>query len=278
MRSFQIGDRIYAQDSLFIICGPCVIESAEHCHFLAGALKEIAGELDLEIIFKASFDKANRTSGNAYRGPGLEKGLEILSEIRRTAGLPVLTDIHEAAQAPLAAQCVDILQIPAFLCRQTDLILAAAETGRALNIKKGQFLSPWEMRHVVEKARARGNSNLILTERGSSFGYNNLVVDFRSLPILQELGHPVVLDVTHSLQLPGGAGGASGGLPQFIPHLARAAVAAGADGLFFEVHENPAAALSDGANALRLADLKPLLKVLLELHALLVRHRGDENG
>jgi 2-dehydro-3-deoxyphosphooctonate aldolase (KDO 8-P synthase) len=260
------------KDRLFLIAGPCVIESRDHVLFMAAALKKIAGECGIPFVFKASFDKANRTSINSFRGPGLDEGLKLFDEIRKTMGVRVLTDVHWPEQAASLAEVVDILQIPAFLCRQTDLIVAAAKTGKIVNVKKGQFLAPWEMKNVVVKAREAGNSNLILTERGASFGYNNLVVDFRSIPIMQESGCPVVLDVTHSLQLPGGQGDKSGGQPQFIPHLARAGVAAGVDGLFMEVHDNPAKALSDGPNALELSLLRPLLQDLMKIrHCLNLR-------
>lgn len=239
--------------SLGLIAGPCVIESEEHVHFLAHAIRKLAGD----FVFKASFDKANRSSVNTYRGPGLKEGLRILGDLRRE-GFQVLTDIHEPSQAESAAESVDILQIPAFLCRQTDLLVAAGRTGRTVNIKKGQFVAPQDMRNAVEKVASTGNNKILLTERGSSFGYNNLVVDMRGLVILRKLGYPVIFDATHSVQLPGAAGTASGGQPEFIAPLARAAVAVGVDGLFVEVHENPAKALSDGANALRL-DLLPAL-------------------
>jgi 2-dehydro-3-deoxyphosphooctonate aldolase (KDO 8-P synthase) len=253
------------KDRLFLIAGPCVIESRDHVLFMAAELKKIAAECGIPFVFKASFDKANRTSINSFRGPGLDEGLKLFSELRKSIGVRVLTDVHWPEQAAPLAEVVDILQIPAFLCRQTDLIVAAAKTGKIVNVKKGQFLAPWEMKNVVVKAREAGNSNLILTERGASFGYNNLVVDFRSIPIMQESGCPVVLDVTHSLQLPGGQGDKSGGQPQFIPHLARAGVAAGVDGLFMEVHDNPAKALSDGPNALDLSLLRPLLTDLMKI-------------
>jgi 2-dehydro-3-deoxyphosphooctonate aldolase (KDO 8-P synthase) len=236
-----------------LIAGPCVIESEEHVHVLAQEIRKIAGE----FVFKASFDKANRSNVAAYRGPGLKEGLRILGGLRKQ-GFQVLTDIHEPGQADAAAEAVDILQIPAFLCRQTDLLVAAGRTGRTVNIKKGQFVSPYEMRNAAEKVASTGNNQILLTERGSCFGYNNLVVDMRSLIIMRKLGWPVVFDATHSVQLPGGAGNASGGQPEFIEPLSRAAVGAGIDGLFVEVHENPAKALSDGANALRL-DLLPKL-------------------
>jgi 2-dehydro-3-deoxyphosphooctonate aldolase (KDO 8-P synthase) len=253
---------------LFLIAGPCVIESREHVLFMATELHKATAELGMPFVFKASFDKANRSSIKSFRGVGIEEGLKILAEVREKVGVPVLTDIHEAAQADAVGRAVDVLQIPAFLCRQTDLIVAAARTGRIVNVKKGQFLAPWEMKNVVVKAREAGSERFMLTERGASFGYNNLVVDFRSFPIMRGFGCPVIFDVTHSLQLPGGQGESSGGQPQFIPHLARAGVAAGVDGLFLEVHDNPAKALSDGPNALNLSLLRPLLsEVLAVRHA-----------
>ncbi len=242
---------------LGLIAGPCVIESEEHVHFLANEIRKIAGN----FVFKASFDKANRSSSASYRGPGLQEGLRILSGLRRE-GFQVLTDIHEPAQAEAAAEAVDILQIPAFLCRQTDLLIAAGRTGKIVNIKKGQFVSPYDIRHAADKVASTGNNQIILTERGSSFGYNNLVVDMRGLVIMRGHGYPVVFDATHSVQLPGAAGSASGGQPEFIAPLSRAAVAAGVDGVFVEVHEEPARALSDGANALRLDLLAGLLASL----------------
>lgn len=238
---------------LVLIAGPCVIESEEHAIFLARKIRKI----EPNFIFKASFDKANRSSANSYRGPGLKDGLRILKSIR-DSGFTVLTDIHEPAQAELAAESADILQIPAFLCRQTDLLVAAARTGRTVNIKKGQFVAPHDIRHAADKVAAAGNDRILLTERGSSFGYNNLVVDMRGLKIMRDFGWPVVFDATHSVQLPGASGTASGGQPEFIETLSRAAVAAGVDAVFVEVHEEPSRALSDGANALRL-DLLPAL-------------------
>jgi len=252
--------------SLAFICGPCVIESEEHCLMLAGALKAALGG---PFVFKASFDKANRTSLGSCRGPGLREGLRILAEVRRRTGLPVLTDIHTPDQAAPAAEAADILQIPAFLCRQTDLLVEAGRTGRAVNIKKGQFMAPLDMRHAVEKVRSAGNERVLLTERGSCFGYNNLVVDMRAIPMMRSLGVPVIFDATHSVQLPGAAGERSGGAPEFIAPLARAAVAAGADGVFFEVHEAPERALSDGPNALRLDRVAELVAVLRRLYGLL---------
>ena len=245
-----------------LIAGPCVIESEEHVHFLAREIGRIAGP----FVFKASFDKANRSSVSSYRGPGLKEGLRILAGVK-AAGYPILTDIHEPAQAGPAAEVADILQIPAFLCRQTDLLTEAGRTGRIVNVKKGQFLAPEDMRLAVEKIASTGNEKIILTERGTSFGYHNLVVDMRGLAIMRGLGYPVVFDATHSVQLPGAAGKASGGDSRFIPTLARAAVAAGVDGLFVEVHEAPERALSDGPNALRLDRLGPLLETLRRIHA-----------
>lgn len=253
------------ENSFFLIAGPCVIESDEHVLEMAKAIQTIARRLEIPFVFKSSFDKANRTSLHSYRGPGLEKGLKALRRVKEETDLPVLTDVHEVSQVEPVAQVCDVIQIPAFLCRQTDLLLAAGRTGKVVNIKKGQFVSPQEICHAVEKVRSTGNERILITERGSSFGYNNLVVDMRSLPILRGFGVPVVLDVTHSVQLPGGAGQASGGQPEFIETLARAGVGAGLDGLFLEVHENPAAALSDGPNALPLAALEPLLERLRAL-------------
>ena len=250
---------------LFLIAGPCVIESRDHAFFIASELRTMAAARGVPFVFKASYDKANRSSIKSFRGVGMNEGLRILADIRETLQIPVLSDVHEAAQCRRAAEILDILQIPAFLCRQTDLIVAAAATGKIVNVKKGQFLAPWEMRNVVEKIHEAGNDRILLTERGASFGYNNLVVDFRSFPIMQSFGCPVVFDVTHSLQLPGGQGSSSGGQPQYIPHFARAGVAAGVDGLFMEVHENPERALSDGPNALNLSLLPALLEQLVEI-------------
>ena len=238
---------------LGLIAGPCVIESEEHVHFLAGQIRAAVGS----FVFKASFDKANRSSVGSYRGPGLREGLRILAGLRKQ-GYPILTDIHEPSQAGPAAEAVDVLQIPAFLCRQTDLLIEAGRTGRIVNIKKGQFVSPTDIRHAADKVASTGNNRIWLTERGTSFGYNNLVVDMRGLAIMREFGWPVIFDATHSVQLPGGAGHASSGQPKFIAPLSRAAVGAGVDGLFVEVHEAPERALSDGANALRLDLLAPL--------------------
>jgi 2-dehydro-3-deoxyphosphooctonate aldolase (KDO 8-P synthase) len=269
MTKFAIGPvELGGGAPLVLIAGPCVIESEEHTVRMAHAVRDAARQAGLGAIFKASFDKANRTSKASYRGPGLGEGLRILAEAKRQTGLPVLTDIHEVSQVGPAAEVCDVLQIPAFLCRQTDLLVEAGRSGRAVNIKKGQFLAPWDVRHAAEKVAAEGDGRILLTERGSSFGYNNLVVDFRGLAILRETGFPVVLDVTHSLQLPGSGGSVSGGQPRFIEPLARAGVAFGVDALFFEVHDNPAQALSDGANALHRDLLQPLLRRLAELDRL----------
>ena len=252
---------------LAFILGPCVIESPAHAMDLALAIREIASRCGASVIFKASFDKANRTSGSSFRGPGLEAGLKVLSDIKARTGLPILTDVHEPAQAAPVAAVADVIQIPAFLSRQTDLIVAAARTGAVVNIKKGQFLSPKDVRHVVAKATAEGNQRLLVTERGVSFGYNNLVVDMRAFPMLRELGYPVVFDVTHSLQLPGAGDGVTAGLAEYIEPLASAGVAAGVDAVFMEVHEEPARAKSDAANALRLDHVEPLVKKLQRIDA-----------
>jgi 2-dehydro-3-deoxyphosphooctonate aldolase (KDO 8-P synthase) len=269
---FSIGEVQVGGGALFLIAGPCVIESEAHALKMAEAIASIARDKKLPYIFKASYDKANRTSIRSFRGPGLVEGLRILSKVRSAVGVPVLTDVHEAGDVARVAEAVDVLQIPAFLCRQTDLLVAAAKSGRAVNIKKGQFVSPWDMRHAVEKVRDAGGERVFLTERGASFGYNNLVVDMRSLAIMREFA-PVIFDATHSVQLPSagksnGHEGAqqSGGQPEFIPLLARAAVAAGVDGIFLEVHDNPAQAKSDGANALDLKVLPAVLDQLLAVH------------
>ena len=266
--------RLGAGNPLFVIAGPCVIESEAHARKMAECVSRIAADAGVPYIFKASYDKANRSSVKAFRGPGLAEGLRILGKIKSELHVPILTDIHEASQAAPAAEVADILQIPAFLARQTDLLIAAAKTGRVINIKKAQFLSPWDMGNVAEKVASSGNRSIILTERGASFGYNNLVVDMRTFPVLRKFGYPVVYDVTHSVQLPGGQGHASGGQPEFIETLARAGVAAGVDGVFLETHENPAAALSDGANALPLSELGQLLGRLKELSTLVRRWGG----
>jgi 2-dehydro-3-deoxyphosphooctonate aldolase (KDO 8-P synthase) len=252
---------------LLLIAGTCVVESRESALLHAAALQRIAEEAGLPLVFKASYDKANRTSAGSFRGPGLEQGLEILAEVRRETGLPVLSDVHDAGQCASAAEVLDVLQIPAFLCRQTDLVQAAAGTGKTVNLKKGQFLAPWDTAPLLEKARAAGGERILLTERGSCFGYNNLVVDMKGLPEMRGLGAPVIFDATHSVQLPGGLGSRSGGQSERVPTLARAAVGAGVDGLFFEVHEDPSRALSDGPNALPLARLPGLLRTLIEIDA-----------
>jgi 2-dehydro-3-deoxyphosphooctonate aldolase (KDO 8-P synthase) len=251
----------------FFIAGPCVIESEKHCLKMAERLAEHARRLRIDLIFKASYDKANRTSVNSFRGPGLHEGLRILEKARRVSGLPVLSDVHEMAQVRDAAAVLDAIQIPAFLCRQTDLVQAAARTGCCVNLKKGQFLSPQEMRKVLEKALATGNRNILLTERGTSFGYNNLVVDFRSFVIMRSFNHPGVFDVTHSVQAPGGQGDKSGGDAQFIPYLARAGAAIGVDGFFFEVHDNPGTAMSDGPNSLNLKSFPRLIEEILRIRS-----------
>jgi len=260
--------RLGAKNPLFLIAGPCVIESESHARKMAESVAKIAADAGIPYVFKASYDKANRSSAKSFRGPGAKEGLRILGKIKSDLKLPVLTDIHEREQAAPAAEVVDILQIPAFLSRQTDLLEAAAKTNRIVNVKKAQFLSPWDMKNVVEKIVAIGNNNIILTERGATFGYQNLVVDVRSFPIMKKFGYPVVFDATHSVQLPGGQGNASGGQPEFIEPLARAAVAAGVDGIFLETHDNPAEALSDGPNALPLSHLPVLLARLKELSTL----------
>ena len=265
----KIADFWVGGGELVLIAGPCVIEDAALTLDIARTLKRCAEELALPLIFKASYDKANRTSLSSFRGPGLAKGLEILARVKEEVGLPVLSDVHQVVEVAPAAAVLDVLQIPAFLCRQTDLVVAAAATGKPLNIKKGQFMAPWDMGPVVQKARSTGNSQVILTERGGSFGYNNLVVDFRSLALMQDLGCPVVLDATHSVQLPGGQGTCSGGRREFVPLLARAGVAAGADGIFLEVHPEPERALCDGPNSLALEDVLPLWRTLKALHAVL---------
>jgi 2-dehydro-3-deoxyphosphooctonate aldolase (KDO 8-P synthase) len=253
--------------SLAFIVGPCVIESAAHAMETALAIREIATRTRLGVIFKASYDKANRTSRQSFRGPGLDEGLRILADIKDKTGLPILTDIHEPSHAVVAAQVVDVLQIPAFLSRQTDLLVAAARTGKAVNVKKGQFLSPRDVKHVVDKISAEGNPSVLVTERGVSFGYNNLVVDMRAFPMLRELGYPVVFDVTHSLQLPGAGDGVTAGLAEYIEPLASAGVGAGVDAVFMEVHEEPARAKSDAANALRLDKLEALMRKLTRIDA-----------
>src|SRR5436305_5136341 len=269
--SFQVGEVHIGSGDLFLIAGPCVIESEEHALRMAEIIKGVTKALGVPFIFKASYDKANRTSMRSYRGPGIEEGLRILKKIKNELQLPVLTDVHETADVGKVAEVADVLQIPAFLSRQTDLVVAAALSGRAVNIKKGQFVAPWDMKHAVEKCRDAGNTRVFLTERGASFGYNNLVVDMRSLAIMRKFA-PVVFDATHSVQLPsaredGDGPATSGGQPEFIPLLARAAVAAGVDGVFMEVHDNPKEAKSDGANALESTKLRTILKEIMAVHA-----------
>jgi len=263
------------QPFLFI-AGPCVLESEALAHQVAAAMQQVADRLGVGFVFKASFDKANRTSLDSFRGPGIDEGLAILAGIKQEFGVPVVADVHEVAQVEKAAAVLDVLQIPAFLCRQTDLLVAAAQSGRVVNLKKGQFLSPWDMAHAVAKVKAIAPERLLLTERGSCFGYNNLVVDMRALPVMRSLGCPVIYDATHSVQLPGGAGGSSGGQREFIPPLARAAVAAGVDGLFMEVHPNPARALCDGPNSMPLERVESLVRELLAIHRL-VRREGESH-
>ena len=265
---FQAGVR----QPLFLIAGPCVIESEALVMQVAEQMSEVTRRLGLRYVFKASFDKANRTSGGSFRGPGMEEGLRILEQVRTQFGVPVLTDVHEDTPIDEVAAVVDVLQTPAFLCRQTDFISRVATAGRPVNLKKGQFLSPWEMSQVTDKARAAGNKRLLVCERGASFGYNNLVSDMRALAVLRETGCPVVFDATHSVQLPGAGGGASGGQREFVPTLARAAVGVGVAGLFMETHPDPDQALSDGPNAWPLSEMEPLLNVLLELDEVAKRH------
>ena len=269
MKPIAVGDVAIGGGGPFaLIAGPCVIESEAHAMLMAGAISEIARRVNVPCIFKASFDKANRTSGRSFRGPGLAEGLRVLAAIKAKFGLPILTDIHEPAQAAAVADVVDVLQIPAFLCRQTDLLIAAAKTGRAVNIKKGQFLAPDDMRHAVAKVVDAGNPNVFVTERGTSFGYHNLVVDMRAFPMMRETGVPVVFDVTHSLQLPGGGDGVTAGQAEYIETLASAGVAAAVDGVFLEVHDDPSNAKSDAQNALRLDLLEPLLRRLMAIDAI----------
>ena len=259
------GFEVKNDNKLFLIAGPCVIENRDHALYHAKMIKQICDELSLNFVFKSSFDKANRTNINSSRGVGIKKGLEILNEIKNSLNVPVLTDIHESYQCDLLKEVVDIIQIPAFLCRQTDLLLNASNTGKIINIKKGQFLAPWDMVNVVEKIKSTGNENIILTERGSSFGYNNLVFDLRSLIEMKKIGHPIIFDATHSVQQPGGMGEKSGGQREFVPHLARAAIAVGIGAVFIETHEDPDNAPSDGPNMVPLSELKDLLKKLIQI-------------
>jgi 2-dehydro-3-deoxyphosphooctonate aldolase (KDO 8-P synthase) len=271
VKPFKVGDATFGDGRLTVIAGPCVVESRAHALMMAREVAGRARDAGLDYVFKASYDKANRSSHASYRGPGLGEGLDALRAVKEETGVAVLTDVHDVAQVEEAARVADILQIPAFLCRQTDLIVAACRTGRAVNVKKGQFLAPQDARNIVSKARAAGCERLLLTERGFTLGYNNLVVDMRSFPVMRSFGAPVVFDVTHSLQLPGGLGHATGGQSEFIEPLARAGVACGVDAVFMEVHEAPERALSDGPNALPLARLAPLLATLRDLHELVGR-------
>jgi 2-dehydro-3-deoxyphosphooctonate aldolase (KDO 8-P synthase) len=279
MNPVPAGAVVFGGDRpLALIAGPCVIESEDHAAAIGSRLVEVADRVGMPLVFKASYDKANRTSGGSFRGPGLDQGLRILSAIKRALGVPVLTDIHEAAQAAPAAEVADVLQIPAFLCRQTDLLVAAARTGRTVNIKKGQFLAPDDIRHAVAKVRDAGNPRVLVTERGTSFGYHNLIVDMRAFPIIRATGVPVVFDVTHSLQLPGAGDGVTAGLAEYIEPLASAGVAAGVDGLFLEVHDDPPRAKSDAQNALRLDQLEPLLHRLKAIDAVVKRREAAVRG
>ena len=269
-REIKIGNTaVGSKNPLVIIAGPCVIETEKSTIDAAKRLKKISEKLKISLIFKSSYDKANRTSISSPRGPGIEKGLKILEKVKKETGMPVLSDIHSPEEVAYAAEVLDVFQIPAFLCRQTDLIVAASKTGKPVNIKKGQFLAPWEVKNIIEKFTSTGNHNLLITERGTSFGYNNLVVDMRSILIMQEFGYPVIFDATHSVQLPGGLGSASGGQREFVAPLSKAAVAVGCNGLFLEVHQDPDKALCDGPNMLRLDDLEKLLTTLKNIDELL---------
>ena len=271
MKAFRVGAATFGDGRLTIIAGPCVVETPEHALLMARECSARARDANLDYVFKASYDKANRSSHDSFRGIGARAALDALRAVKEELGLPILTDVHDVSQVELAAEVADVLQIPAFLCRQTDLIIAAVRTGRAVNVKKGQFLAPTDARNIVRKARAAGCEKLLLTERGATFGYNNLVVDMRSFPIMRGFGAPVVFDVTHSLQLPGGLGHATGGQSEYIEPLARAGVACGVDAVFMEVHDNPALALSDGPNALPLARMAALLDSLRDIHELVRR-------
>jgi len=268
MQSFNVGRVQFGGSKLSFLLGPCVVESLDHALFMAQSIKDICGRVGVDFVYKSSFDKANRSSAESFRGDGMESGLDILQRVKTDVGVPVITDIHEPWQAERASKVADILQIPAFLCRQTDLLVAAAKTGKAVNVKKGQFLAPWDAKNIVEKLQSGGCEKILLTERGASFGYNNLVVDLRSFPIMRSFGVPVVFDVTHSLQLPGGLGKATGGQSEYIENFARAGVACGVDAVFMEVHDNPAKAPSDGPNQLPLSRLEKLLIKLKEIHSI----------
>lgn len=276
MNKVQIADfSIGGGEPLALLAGPCVLEDLDRCLYIGRTIKEIASRLGMPYVFKASYDKANRSAFNSFRGPGLEKGVEMLKEIKRQLNVPIVTDVHETCQVEKAAEVADILQIPAFLCRQTDLLYAAAQTGRVVNVKKGQFMAPADMRNVVDKLLEGGCSRIMLTERGASFGYNNLVVDMRSFPIMRSFGYPVVFDATHSVQMPGGAGTHSSGKREYVPYLTRAAVGAGVDALFLEVHDNPDEALSDGPNMVYLDKLEEILKDALAINEIV---RGKMNA
>jgi len=266
LKEVKIGKVRFSEKHLGIIAGPCVIENRDHALKMAVEIKKIADKIDLPIIFKSSFDKANRTSIKSFRGPGIEKGMKILSDVKAETGLPVLTDIHAANQASIVAEVVDVLQIPAFLSRQTDILIAASETGKPINVKKGQFLSPWDVEHIVHKIEETGYNNILLTDRGTQFGYNNLVADMRAIPLMKKFGYPVIFDATHSAQLPGGSGGHSSGMRDMIPTLARSAVAAGCCGVFMEVHDNVKSAKSDAATQWPLNKLEDLLTSLINIH------------
>ncbi len=266
MRGIKVGNVIFGKDNLGIIAGPCVIENRDHSLEMSYAIKEISEDVGIPIIFKSSFDKANRTSIKSFRGPGIEEGMRILSDVKTETGLKVLTDIHSPEQAGLVSDVVDIIQIPAFLSRQTDLLIAAAKTGKPINIKKGQFLAPWDVKHIVKKMEESGSQNILLTDRGTQFGYNNLVADMRAIPLMKQFGYPVIFDATHSAQLPGGSGGHSSGMRDMIPTLARAAVAAGCNGVFMEVHNNVDKAKSDAATQWPLDKLASLLIELKKIH------------
>lgn len=266
MRDIKVGDVIFGKDNLGMIAGPCVIENRDHSLEMSYAIKEVSDDVGIPIIFKSSFDKANRTSIKSFRGPGIEEGMRILSDVKTETGLKVLTDIHSPDQAGLVSDVVDIIQIPAFLSRQTDLLIAAAKTGKPINIKKGQFLAPWDVEHIVKKMEESGSQNILLTDRGTQFGYNNLVADMRAIPLMKQFGYPVIFDATHSAQLPGGSGGHSSGMRNMIPTLARAAVAAGCNGVFMEVHNNVDKAKSDAATQWPLDKLASLLIELKKIH------------
>lgn len=276
MQAFEVGNVAFGGGVLSFILGPCVVESSQHAMFMAQEISDICKHVGVGVVYKSSFDKANRSSIESFRGEGMEFGLEILAQVKNEVGVPVITDIHEPWQVEKTAEVADILQIPAFLCRQTDLLVAAAKSGKAVNVKKGQFLAPWDAKNIVDKLQAAGCEKILLTERGASFGYNNLVVDLRSFPIMRSFGVPVVFDVTHSLQLPGGLGKATGGQAEYIENFARAGVACGVDAIFMEVHDNPAKAPSDGPNQLPLARLENLLVKLKQIHELVQEDTAEK--